>query len=57
VRHLIERHGLAKFRQLYALTPLVPGQRNAGGPERWQQIYGVSLDELGTAWRAQIAGR
>ena len=55
VRFLIERHGLAKFRRLYAMTPLVPGQRNAGSPGRWQQVYGVTLDELATAWRVQVA--
>ena len=54
VRFLIERDGFAKFRQLYAMTPLVPGQTNAGRAERWKQVYGVALEELATAWQAQV---
>ncbi len=44
VKFLIERHGMDKFRVLYALTPLVPMQRDPGGTERWQQIYGESFE-------------
>lgn len=51
VRFLIERDGLEKFRALYALTPLIPGRRAAGSPERWQRIYDRSLAELETDWR------
>lgn len=60
VRFLIDSEGLEKFRALYALTPLIPGKRAAGAPERWQQIYGKPLDELEKDWRAflkdKIAG-
>lgn len=55
VGYLIQRHGMEKFRQLYALTPLVTGQRDAGNPERWQQVYNVSLGELVNEWRSKIA--
>ena len=54
VRFLIERHGLERFRRLFALTPLVPGSRDAGNPSRWQQVYGVDLDSLAADWRAVI---
>lgn len=58
VRHLIERSGLDTFRKLYALSPLVPGQRNAGDPARWQDVYSATLDQLGNEWRTRInAGR
>jgi hypothetical protein len=56
VRFLIEQHGMEKFRRLYAVTPLVPHQRNPGSPERWQQVYGMSLDELASEWRKRVAG-
>ncbi|MEA2991987.1 MAG: hypothetical protein QOD40_907 [Alphaproteobacteria bacterium] len=56
VRFLIEQHGMEKFRQLYATTPFVPRQRNAGDPERWQQVYGMSLDEVASEWRKRVAG-
>ncbi len=55
VGFLIETHGLEKFRELYAMTPLVSRQRNAGSLERWQQVYGMSLDDLATDWRTSIA--
>jgi hypothetical protein len=54
VRFLIERDGFARFRQLYAMTPLLPGQINAGSAGRWKQVYGIALDELSTAWQAQV---
>jgi hypothetical protein len=54
VRFLIERDGMEKFRHLYALTPFVPGKRNAGDPARWQTVYGVSLDQLANEWRTRI---
>lgn len=56
VRFLIERHGMATFRRLYAMTPLVPGARNAGSPGRWQAVYGASLAQLTAQWRQRIAG-
>lgn len=55
VRFLIERRGLDTFRRLYAVTPLVPGQRNAGAPARWQEVYGVNLDQLVQMWRNSLA--
>jgi hypothetical protein len=55
VRFLIETHGMDKFRALYALTPLVPNQRNPGDVGRWQKIYGVPLERLIADWRAVVA--
>ncbi|MGE0747473.1 MAG: hypothetical protein AB7K86_19590 [Rhodospirillales bacterium] len=54
VRYLIETHGLAAFRRLYEATPLTPGTRDAGRPERWQAVYGVGLDRLAAEWRATV---
>ena len=51
VRFLFERFGMDKFRRLYGLTPLRPGETGgAGRPDRWQQIYGATLDELEDDW-------
>ena len=52
VKFLIERHGMDKFRALYALTPLAPMQRDPGGPARWQHVYGETFEAIGDAGRA-----
>jgi len=52
---LIERHGLAQFRRLYASTPLVERERNAGAPDRWRQVYGIGLENFTTEWRIRLA--
>jgi hypothetical protein len=54
VRFLIEQHGPDRFRRLYAVTPLVARQRNAGAPARWRSIYGLDLDQLARSWRAAL---
>jgi len=54
VHFLIERRGLDTFRRLYAGTPLVPGQRNAGAPARWQDVYGLNIDQLAQMWRSSL---
>lgn len=54
MRFLIETHGMATFRRLYALTPLVSLLRDAGKPERWVKIYGKPLKALAADWRAAI---
>ncbi|NKB48588.1 MAG: hypothetical protein GKS02_04385 [Alphaproteobacteria bacterium] len=54
VGFLVEQHGMEKFRTLYAMTPLVARERNAGKPERWQKVYEVSLEELTAQWRTAI---
>jgi hypothetical protein len=51
VRFLSERHGIEKFRALYALTPLVPYKRDAGQSARWTTIYGVAFERLVADWR------
>lgn len=54
VGFLIERHGLAQFRRLYASTPLVERERNAGDPDRWRTTYGISLAGFITEWRIRL---
>jgi hypothetical protein len=54
VRFLIEQHGMDRFRRLYALTPLVPRERNAGAPGRWREVYGLDLDQLTQTWRNSL---
>ncbi len=55
VGYVIERHGMQKFRKLYDLTPLVPGDHNAGGSlARWESVYGMTLASLANGWRAFI---
>jgi hypothetical protein len=56
IQFLIERHGMEKFRALYARTPLVPFERDAGSPGRWIETYGLSLSDLELQWRSKIAG-
>jgi hypothetical protein len=50
VKFLIERHGMDKFRTLYALTPLAPMRREPGASERWQQVYGENFESIVDAW-------
>jgi hypothetical protein len=54
VRYLISEFGFSKFRELYALTPLVPGSRNAGDANRWEEVYGVTINQLASKWRASL---
>jgi hypothetical protein len=57
VKFLIERHGMDKFRALYALTPLAPMQRDPGKPARWQQIYGESFEAMVDVWLTALPKR
>lgn len=57
VKFLIERHGMDKFRALYALTPLVPMQRDPGASSRWQQVYGESFETIVDAWLTMLPRR
>lgn len=53
IRFLIEIYGMDKFRALYALTPLRPGEHGGSGSlARWQRIYGKPLAALEADWRA-----
>jgi hypothetical protein len=36
------------------LTPLVPFERDAGSPDRWIEIYGLSLADLEAQWKSSI---
>lgn len=51
---IIETHGLRKFRELYAQTPLVPHVQDAGSAERWQAAYGLCLGALEREWRSML---
>ena len=55
VKFLIERYGMERFRQLYALTPLKPGEHgNSGARERYTNIYAKDRDLLESEWRDWI---
>jgi hypothetical protein len=56
VRFLIETHGLEKFRALYLRTPLVALERNPGSPNRWIDVYALSLADLEFEWKSLMAG-
>jgi hypothetical protein len=53
---LIATRGLARFRALYSSTPLRPMQRDAGSPQRWIEIYELSLADLAAEWKSFISG-
>jgi hypothetical protein len=53
-KFLIETHGIRRFRTLYDLTPLRAFERETGSPDRWRDVYGVSLGELETEWKANF---
>jgi hypothetical protein len=55
VRFLLETYDMHKFRAVYAKTPLVPLQRDAGAPQRWNEVYGLSLEELELRWKSVIS--
>jgi hypothetical protein len=54
VQFLIEVHGTNKFRALFERTPLIPFGRDAGAPDRWIDIYGLSLADLELKWRSMV---
>jgi hypothetical protein len=55
VRYLIETRGMATFRALYALTPMVPHERIPSDPARWEAIYGKPLPALAAEWKDFLA--
>jgi hypothetical protein len=57
VQHLIETYGMEKFRALYAHTPLIPSQSNAGEYQRWTDAYRLSFDDLAGCWKSFLGGR
>ena len=57
VRYLIETYGMERFRELYALTPLVVRARDPGDPARWQTVYGKPLAALAEGWRSALGKR
>lgn len=55
IQFLIETYGLARFRTLYALTPLVPSKLAVGDPERWSDVYAYPFATLELKWKAIIS--
>jgi hypothetical protein len=55
VAHLIETRGMTVFRKLYVQTPLRPQYCDAGRPDRWANVYGLSITELELEWKSVIA--
>jgi hypothetical protein len=53
-KFLIETHGIRRFRTLYDLTPLRAFERETGSPDRWRDVYGASLGEIETEWKANF---
>jgi hypothetical protein len=54
VQFLLETRSMEKFRVLYGQTPLMLLAQNAGSPDRWLDVYGVPLSDLGKEWKAMI---
>jgi hypothetical protein len=54
VQFLIEAYGMDKLRALFMRTPLIPFERAAGSPDRWIEVYGLSLTELEQHWKSLI---
>lgn len=57
VKFLIEALGMEKFRELYAATPFVPGERIRSSPRRWNRIYGNPLTDLIAQWKQVVEAR
>jgi hypothetical protein len=56
VQFLIATHGLSRFRELYARTPLLVRTLNVGTPTRWIEVYGCSLSALEIKWASLLSG-
>jgi hypothetical protein len=54
VQFLMETHGTNRFYALFVRTPLVPFRRDAGAPNRWMDVYGLSLTDLELQWKSMI---
>jgi hypothetical protein len=57
VQYLVETYGMEKFRALYARTPLIPSQSDAGTPNRWTDAYGLSFEDLAGCWKSFLGER
>jgi hypothetical protein len=55
IQFLIETRGLGKFRELYACTPLIPSQQNAGDIRRWSDVYGRPFEDFESEWKTMLA--
>jgi len=51
---LAETRGLSMFQALYNRTPLQPGMCAVARPERWLDVYGLTVGELEKQWRTML---
>jgi len=54
VQFLLETFGVERFRSLYAQTQLLPLVLNAGSPDRWSDVYCMTLVDLENEWKSMI---
>jgi hypothetical protein len=54
VQFLIETRGIERFRSLYTQTRLVPLACNVGSPDRWLDVYRITLVDLEYEWKSMI---
>jgi hypothetical protein len=54
VQFLLETLGVERFRSLYTQTQLLPLVLNAGSPDRWSDVYCITLAELENEWKSMI---
>jgi hypothetical protein len=55
IKFLVDAHQIGRFQELYLKTPLAPFTRDAGAPERWNDVYGLSITELERQWKSMIS--
>ena len=54
LQFLLETLGVERFRSLYTQTQLLPLVLNAGSPDRWSDVYCMTLAELENEWKSMI---
>ena len=54
LQFLLETRGVERFRSLYTQTPLLPLLLNAGSPDRWSDVYCITLAELENEWKSMV---
>jgi hypothetical protein len=54
VRFLLETRGVERFRSLYTQTQLLPLALNAGSPDRWSDVYRITLADFEGEWKSMI---
>jgi hypothetical protein len=54
VQFLLETFGVERFRSLYTQTQLLPLVLNAGSPDRWPDVYCMTLADLENEWKSMV---